>query len=90
MTRNILYLLITAFLFVDCLLAQPLELSLDEAISAALKNNPDLLASRFEVDARQARISQANAVPNPDFVLFVEDFAGSGHFESFDNSQTTA
>ena len=91
MRRILFYLFITVFLiFSDCLVAQTHELSLNEAISIALKNNPDFLSTQMELDAREVRISQANAVPNPDFVLFVEDFAGSGQFESFDSSQTTA
>jgi cobalt-zinc-cadmium efflux system outer membrane protein len=92
MAQNLPYrvLLIVFLLFGRCLIAQNSELSLNDAISIALKINPGLLAAQLELEARKARISQANAIPNPDFGVFIEDFAGSGQFEGFDSSQTTA
>ncbi len=93
MARNLLYRFLSIVVLLisgSCIIAQNAELSLSEAISIALKNNPGLIASQLEVEARKANISQANAIPNPDFGVFTEDFAGSGQFESFDNSQTTA
>lgn len=93
MTRIVLYRYLSIILFLTSgglLFGQDRDLSLSEAILIALQKNPGLLAAQLELQARQARISQAGAVPNPEFVLFVEDIAGSGQFEGFDSSQTTA
>ena len=80
-----------SFLIFECrLFAQDHELSLQAAIATALRNNPDLLASQMELEARQARILQAEAIPNPELQVLTEDFAGSGDFEGLDHSQTTA
>lgn len=70
--------------------AQESALTLDQAISIALQKNPGILASQLELEAREARVAQAGAIPNPDFVVFTEDIAGSGQFEGLENSQTTA
>ncbi|MBI2840713.1 MAG: TolC family protein [Acidobacteria bacterium] len=65
-------------------------LTLDEAIARALEENPELLATRLEVQAREARISQAGVLPNPEFFVLSEDIGGSGAYEGFARSQTTA
>ena len=82
----VLFLLIS----VSPLTAQERTLSLEEAVSVALQNNADLRASQLEVKAREARMRQAGAIPNPDLEVYTEDVAGSGEFEGFENSQTTS
>lgn len=54
------------------------QLSLAEAIDLALKSNPDLIASGYELSAAQARILQADVRPNPELGLELENFAGTG------------
>ena len=41
------------------------ELTLARAVDAAIRANPDLMASAFELSAAQARIVQAGLRPNP-------------------------
>ncbi len=42
------------------------RLSLDQAINEALKNNPDIIATRYEIEAAEGRIAQAGRIPNPE------------------------
>jgi len=44
-------------------------LTLEEAVAAALKNNPEIVMAQREVDASRARLLQSEALPNPDVVL---------------------
>ncbi|MEX0736818.1 MAG: TolC family protein [Bacteroidota bacterium] len=49
------------------------KLSLQEAITLALQNNPDILRAQKEIDAAGGRILQAGRIPNPDLsVVFNE------------------
>ena len=43
--------------------------SLEEAVAAALKNNPEILKSEKEVEAAGARTLQLGAAPNPELVF---------------------
>lgn len=54
------------------------ELTLADALDAALRNHPDSRASAFELSAAQARSVQANLRPNPELALELENFGGSG------------
>ena len=65
------------------------ELTLARAVDAALRSNPDLLASAYELSAAQARIVQAGLRPNPEFGLELENFAGSGATRGIDSLETT-
>ena len=65
------------------------ELTLARAIDAALRNNPGLLASAYELSAEQARIVQANLRPNPELGVELENFAGSGAARGIDSLETT-
>lgn len=48
-------------------LAQNAEkLSLNDAITIALNNNPDLLAAQKEIEAASGRVLQAGRIPNPE------------------------
>ena len=53
-------------------------LTLAQALDAALENNPELAASRYELNAAQARIVRAGTRINPELRLELENFAGSG------------
>jgi cobalt-zinc-cadmium efflux system outer membrane protein len=65
------------------------RLSLREALALALMKNPELAAFSWEVRAREAEILQADLRPNPETAVEVENFAGSGEFGGFGNSETT-
>jgi len=65
------------------------ELTLARAIDAALRSNPDLLASMYELSAAQARIVQAGLRPNPALDLELENFAGTGQTRGIDALETT-
>jgi cobalt-zinc-cadmium efflux system outer membrane protein len=64
-------------------------LNLREALALALMKNPELAGFSWEVRAREAEILQAGLWPNPETALEVENFAGSGAFDGFDDSETT-
>lgn len=65
------------------------ELTLARGIDAALRSNPDLLASAYELSAAQARIVQAGLRPNPELGLELENFAGTGATKGIDSLETT-
>lgn len=69
--------------------ASAAELTLASAIDLALKRNPDLVASRYELTAAQARILQAGLRINPELDLELENFAGSGAVAGTDALETT-
>lgn len=69
--------------------ASAAELTLASAVDQALKRNPDLLASRYELTAAQARILQAGLRLNPEIDLELENFAGSGAATGTDALETT-
>ena len=64
-------------------------ITLAQALDAALNNNPELQASRYELTAAQARIIQAGKRPNPELNLELENFAGSGQTSGTDSLETT-
>ena len=65
------------------------ELTLAEAIEAALRGNPDLAASTYDLNAAQARIVQAGLRPNPELGIELENFAGGGDYSGVDALETT-
>ena len=65
------------------------EITLADAIDAALRSNPDLLASAYEMNAAQARIVQARLRPNPELGVELENFAGRGALRGVDGLETT-
>ena len=73
--------------------AEPQEpqgvLTLSHAIELALRRNPELVASRYELTAAQARILQAGLRLNPELDLELENFAGSGDANGADTLETT-
>ena len=65
------------------------ELTLARAVDAALRSNPDLQASAYELSAAQARLIQAGLRPNPEVSLEFENFAGTGETRGVDELETT-
>ena len=73
MAKPTLYLAVAFLLFPVMALGQPASpaggqsarLSLNDAIVAAMQNNPAILQAQREVDAADGRILQAGRIPNP-------------------------
>lgn len=65
------------------------SISLVQAQQTVLLKNPDLQAFSYEVRAREAETLQAGLLPNPRLNVRVENAAGSGNFNGFDQSETT-
>jgi cobalt-zinc-cadmium efflux system outer membrane protein len=64
-------------------------ITLVQAQQTVLLKNPDLQAFSYEVRAREAETLQAGLLPNPRLNVRVENAAGSGGFNGFDQSETT-
>ena len=72
--------------------AEPLTgppLTLQQAIAAALKRNPELGTFSFQLQAQQARERQAGLRPAPELGVEVENFAGTGDTKGFDAAEAT-
>ena len=67
--------------------AQPLTLR--EALTAALRDNPELDAAARDVGARQAQVWQAGLLPNPDVRIEAENIGGSGDFAGVESAEST-
>src|SRR5262245_44176203 len=55
-------------------------LTLRQALALAPLQNPALASATWEVRAGEAHTLQAGLLPNPEFGVEVENFAGSGEF----------
>jgi len=64
-------------------------ITLAQALDTALATNPELAASRYELNAAQARIVQAGKRVNPELSLELENFGGSGANQGTDALETT-
>lgn len=64
-------------------------ITLAQALDAALAINPELAASRYELNAAQARVVQAGKRLNPELSLELENFAGSGANRGTDSLEAT-
>ncbi len=64
-------------------------LTLPEALSFALLNNPELAAFSYEIRAAEARALQASLYPNPGLDIELENFAGSGEVSGFQGTEST-
>jgi outer membrane protein, heavy metal efflux system len=74
----------------DSLSAEPTgDLSLSRAIDAALRRNPELAVSSYELKFSEARIAQAKRRPIPEISLELENFAGSGETKGVDALEAT-
>ena len=65
------------------------ELTLVQSIDAALRLNPELRASGYELSAAQARIVEADVRPNPELDVELESFAGTGTTRGANALETT-
>ncbi len=65
------------------------DLTLRDALSAALLGNPELASYSYEVRAAEARVVQAGAAENPELDFVVENFAGSDELSDFDGAEFT-
>lgn len=65
------------------------QLTLRQALAAALVRNPRLRSLAWEPRIAEARRLQAGLSPNPSVGIEVEDFAGSGSLSGFDSAETT-
>jgi len=65
------------------------DLTLAQALDAALQRNPELAASAFELTAAMARREQAGLRPNTEASLELENFAGNGAQRGTDALETT-
>lgn len=66
------------------------ELTIEKAVSLAVKNNPELQTLRYEMDALKAAKLQSGLMPNPEFEVEAENILGSKDFNGFNNSEITA
>jgi cobalt-zinc-cadmium efflux system outer membrane protein len=69
---------------------QPLPtLSLHEAVTKTLVQNPTLVAFGHQFEAQAGRVLQAGLKPNPEVALAIEDAFGSGELTGMDSAETT-
>ncbi len=64
-------------------------LSLEDAIYRAMESNPELQVFKTEIKAREARTVQESLLPNPEFDIEIENFAGSGALSGFKSTEMT-
>ncbi|NOY60463.1 MAG: TolC family protein [Calditrichaeota bacterium] len=65
------------------------SVTLIDALTAALRNNPMLAVYSFEIRAREAQTLQASFRPNPEVGIELENFAGSAPLRGFGESELT-
>ena len=65
-------------------------LSLNDALSRAIGNDPSAVASRARLEAANASVRQADIGPRPTLGVDLEDFAGSAPYGAFNSAQITA
>lgn len=68
-------------------LADPL--TLEHVLNRVRSTSPDVLAAALEIRARAEEAEQAGKWTNPSLSLEVENFAGTGNFDGFDEAETT-
>ena len=65
------------------------QLSLKEAIARALTYNPAVKAAFLEIEARHGEEAQSAVKPNPEFLVEIDNFAGSKDKTGFDAAEST-
>lgn len=65
------------------------ELTLKQAVAAALANNPELAVSAYELQVADARIAQAGLRPNPEVSIEFENFLGTDEVSGMKSLETT-
>jgi len=69
--------------------AETNELTLEQAISLAIENNPELSSSSWEIRAREGRLIQASTLPNPELSFNMDNFGGNKDLRGFDGAEYT-
>jgi len=64
-------------------------LTLRQALSLALLNNPELTVFSWEARAGDARSLQAGLLPNPEFEIETEEWGGTRNRKNFDGAETS-
>lgn len=64
-------------------------LTLDHVLGRVRAASPDVLAAALEIRARSEETEQAGRWSNPSLSLEVENFAGTGAFQGFDDAEAT-
>jgi cobalt-zinc-cadmium efflux system outer membrane protein len=64
-------------------------ITLDEAITRSLKNNPDLIAFGYQIEAHKGEILQSGLKPIPELNVLVENVLGTGEYSGLDQTETT-
>jgi cobalt-zinc-cadmium efflux system outer membrane protein len=64
-------------------------LTLDDAISRSIAQNPRLATFSREIEAREFETLQAGYYPNPELSIEMENFAGSDDYSGTDLAETT-
>jgi len=93
MHRNqvLIVIIMALFLFSSPSLIAATErqsLTLEQALSLALGYNPELSASRAEIEAREANITQARSFPNPEIEMRTEGIYGDKDRTGFTNAES--
>ena len=65
------------------------QLTLRDAIQAALARNPELATFEFDIRVNDAQRRQANLKPAPEIGFSLENFAGMGEVKGFDAAEAT-
>ncbi|MEA3333720.1 MAG: TolC family protein [Pseudomonadota bacterium] len=68
---------------------QAAELTLSQALTLVLAQNPELAAFSWEVKAHQSLVRQAALLPNPEIELGVENILGEDETCSFKSAETS-
>ncbi len=64
-------------------------ITLRDAVTFALVNNPKLKAFSLDIRAAEARKLQVGLLPNPEINVEIEEFGGTGERAGFDSSETS-
>ena len=67
--------------------AEPITLS--DALKSAVGSSPRVTQAKALAEAAEARARQAGISPNPELILEVENFVGSGAFQGLRSTETT-
>lgn len=65
------------------------RLTFSDALAKTLLKNPQLQSYAWQIRVKEAERIQASLLPNPELEAEMENFGGTGPFESFDNREMT-
>lgn len=66
-----------------------IPLTLEHALRLVLEKNPEIAASQSEINARDARIIQANAFKNPELEIGMDNIYGNKELRNLERAETT-